>query len=263
MRHGCPHEGCIPCVEKVAPGGRAPDSSPWFSLLLQLCSATMQPSRRDFVGIPAGSACCAVQECETCGAAKLVLMFSVATAAYSPRWFLKVEDSVYVSPSHAVAASYQWGAMNAEYIGCLRHKRPVDWTETAAKQDPDRDMIAWHYHAHARKAAYAVSGDVVRLALVPNAEVLRPLKDEGASWPSLHEIAQQKRRSGHEHRVDALLRASQHSVFDSRHVSGLMLFSSARPPCNVMDQRAVTQLQSHPAGIWMEFLRVMRTVRQV
>ena len=108
-------------------------------------------------------------------------MFAAVSESWAPKWFLKVEDSVYVSPSHAVAATAQWSAMSAEYVGCLQHRRPVQWYDTTSKQDPDRDMISWHYHAHARKAAYAVSGDTVRLALLPNAPVLRPLQDEGAA----------------------------------------------------------------------------------
>ena len=46
-------------------------------------------------------------------------------------------------------------------------------------QDADRDMITWQYHAHARKAAYAISGDAVSVALLPNSDVLRMLQDEG------------------------------------------------------------------------------------
>jgi hypothetical protein len=69
--------------------------------------------------------------------------------------------------------------MHAEYIGCLQHGRPVEHYNLEAKQDADRDMISWQYHAHARKAAYAVSGDAVSVALLPNSEVLRMLQDEG------------------------------------------------------------------------------------
>lgn len=49
-------------------------------------------------------------------------------------------------------------------------------------QDADRDMITWEYHAHARKAAYAVAGEAVSVALLPNSDVLRMLHDEGACF---------------------------------------------------------------------------------
>lgn len=54
-------------------------------------------------------------------------MLKAATEEFAPRWFLKVEDDVYVSPSHALAALPQWRGMGVEYVGCLAHKRHVDW----------------------------------------------------------------------------------------------------------------------------------------
>lgn len=54
-------------------------------------------------------------------------MFQAAMEEFAPEWFLKVEDNVYVSPSHALAALPQWGAMGVEYVGCLAHDRHVDW----------------------------------------------------------------------------------------------------------------------------------------
>lgn len=106
-------------------------------------------------------------------------MLTSGWESHAPRWFLKVEDSVYVSPSHALRATQQWSGMHAEYVGCLQHGRPVEYYNLEARQDADRDMISWQYHAHARKPAYAVSGDAVSVALLPNSDVLRMLQDEG------------------------------------------------------------------------------------
>lgn len=54
-------------------------------------------------------------------------MLKAATEEFAPRWFLRVEDNVYVSPSHALAALPQWRGMAVEYVGCLASHRHVDW----------------------------------------------------------------------------------------------------------------------------------------
>lgn len=67
-----------------------------------------------------------LQECKSCGARKVLEMLASGWQSHAPRWFLKVEDSVYVSPGNALQASQQWTAMHAEYVGCIQHARPVD-----------------------------------------------------------------------------------------------------------------------------------------
>eukprot|EP00892_Ulva_mutabilis_P002148 jgi/Ulvmu1/11934/UM082_0013.1 len=125
-----------------------------------------------------------MEECSTCGARKIIEMFQAAMEEFSPQWFLKVEDSVYVSPSHALAALPQWRAMGVEYVGCLAHNRHVNWHTLDGKQvvqSADRDMIGWQYPAHSRRTAYAVSAEAVNAVILPNTDTLRELWDEETS----------------------------------------------------------------------------------
>lgn len=75
-----------------------------------------------------------LQECETCGARKVLETLASGWRSHSPKWFLKVDDTVYVSPGHALQASHQWSAMHAEYVGCIQHARRVESYDEEAMQ---------------------------------------------------------------------------------------------------------------------------------
>lgn len=77
---------------------------------------------------------CLLQECNNCGARKVLGMLASGWQLHPPKWFLKIEDSVYISPGHALQASHQWTAMHAEYVGCIRHARPVESFDEDAVQ---------------------------------------------------------------------------------------------------------------------------------
>lgn len=107
------------------------------------------------------------------------MAFFLAVAQnYNARWIVKLDDDVYLIPPRLAAATSQWDAMGAEYIGCMKHgdvHTDVDhkWFEPTWKLLPRRA------HMNAYGSIYAVSGDIAARVLGKNGNKLRHLGNEG------------------------------------------------------------------------------------
>ncbi|KAL6754243.1 galactosyltransferase-domain-containing protein [Haematococcus lacustris] len=131
-------------------------------------------------------------------AAKTRAFFALVAALYpaapaaspGPRWVVKVDDDVWLSPARLRAASLQWSRMAAGYVGCMKHG--VVWTEQQSRWgEPQHLLLGPRYFIHAYGSAYAVAGQVVREVLGPAAASLRLLANEDTSvgaWMLAHNV---------------------------------------------------------------------------
>ena len=136
---------------------------------------------------------------------------------YEADWILKLEDDVYLSPSRLLAATSQWSAAGAQYVGCMNHGLPIKQLQAkdtrrdlnfhigssskllgsagaAAAGNVDESFDGsgvesqqqrlWFWGVnntiHAAPSIYALADSVVGAILEPNSGMLRDLTDEGS-----------------------------------------------------------------------------------
>lgn len=126
-----------------------------------------------------------LQECPkaSCKSRKLITFFATVSKLYRTEWIVKVDDSIYLNPQRLTLAFPQWHAMQAEYIGCMKHGViiPVlDIYSRGAMFERDFMLMGHDYPLNAGAAAVVVSAAAVEGLLAPNAHQMRMLNSEGA-----------------------------------------------------------------------------------
>lgn len=89
---------------------------------------------------------------------KMLRFFKTVPRLFSARYFLKVDDDIYVRPDRVSYAVTQWTAANADYIGCKRQGGAMLKDPAGKFYEPHRHLVHNEkYFLHMAAPAFAVS----------------------------------------------------------------------------------------------------------
>lgn len=104
---------------------------------------------------------------------------------------VKVDDDMFVSPSHLVKAVDQWANMKVDYAGCMVNPGPIFKEEGHVWYEPLHDLLASKLHMYACGAMYALSRSAMTHVFKEGAESHRVLANEDQAmgfWMLAHNV---------------------------------------------------------------------------